>query len=272
MLDSMIRESDKLRYRALYLSVIVQRANLELERSQVERCREYLQQAEPIAEKLEAIQEPGTDVLNPISDYHAFRGLLFSKDKKFKEAEQEYRKVLAAMLLADEIDGTTVQKSEELANTYNNLGTQLLMQLEFKQAAEQYDLALAKLPKTKNPRTRNAQAMILSNQALIAEQVKDWPKSWKSYEQAASVFHGLMSDFSSVPEYRFRWAKVKVNLIRSLMGQDYLKTIPEIALVEPVLEQLVKDYPQHPVFREQQKILQTCKETLKYLQKEATKK
>ncbi|MFT3878241.1 MAG: serine/threonine-protein kinase [Gemmatales bacterium] len=267
MLDDIIREKDTTPLRALYLSVIVQRANLEIERSQVDRAQEYLQQAEPLALKLETIQEPGTDVLNPLSDYHALRGLLFSKSKKFKEAEQEYRKVLSAMQRADELDGTTVQKSEELANTHNNLGTQLLMQLEFKQATEQYDLALAKLPKTRNPRTRNARAMILSNQALIAEQLKDWPKAWNSYDQAASVFHGLMTDFSSVPDYRFRWAKVKLNLIRSQMALDYQKTIPEIARVEPVLQQLVKDYPQQTSFREQLKILETCKKTLEFLQK-----
>lgn len=267
MLDDIIREKDTAPLRALYLSAIVQRANLEIERSQLDRAQEYLQQAELLALKLETIQDPGTAVLNPLSDYHALRGLLFSKGKKFKEAEQEYRKVLSAMQRADVLDGTTVQKSEELANTHNNLGTQLLMQLEFKQATEQYDLALAKLPKTRNPRTRNARAMILSNQALIAEQLKDLPKAWTSYEQAATVFRQLMTDFSSVPDYRFRWAKVKLNLIRSQMAVDYQKTVPEIAQVEPVLQQLVKDYPQQTAFREQLKILETCKKTLEFLQK-----
>ncbi|HQR08722.1 MAG TPA: protein kinase [Gemmatales bacterium] len=267
MLDAIIRETDALPFRAKYLSVIVQRANLEYERSQLDRCREYLQQAEPLAAKLEAINDPSSTVLHPITDYHAFRGLLFSKDKKFKEAEQEYRQALSKLQRANEIDGTSVELSEELANTHNNLGTQLLMQLEFKQAAEQYDLALDKLPQTSNPRTRNSRAMILSNQALIAEQLKDWPRAWKSYEQAATVFRGLMADFSSVPDYRFRWAKVKLNLIRSQMAVDYQKTISQIAEVEPVLQQLVKDYPQQNAFREQLKILETCKKTLEYLKK-----
>ncbi len=267
MLDQLIRDSDDVQYRAEYLSLLVHQATLARERSQPEKSQEYMKSAEPLVQILTAEKHPRCIALHSLIDYHSACGNVFRQEQKFDESEREYRQALAYINQTIAMEGTQGQKSEELAKAYNNLGTILLFQIQFEEAAKQFDLAIQTLPTETHPRIRNVLAMFQSNQAVVAEQLKQWSNAWAAYDHAATTFKQLMADFPEVPDYRYRWAKIKVNLIRSLMEHDYRKTPGEIEQVQPVLEQLVKDYPQQPAYREQLKMLGICKETLANLQK-----
>lgn len=267
MLDQLIRDSDAVQYRAEYLSLLVHQATLARERGVPEQSQEYMNLAKPLVNKLAAEKNPQSIALHSLIEYHSASGNVLRQQQQFKESEKQYRLALAFINQSLALEGEQGQRSEELAKAYNNLGTILLFQQQLDEAALQFDLAIQALPKASHPRIKNVLAMFQSNQAVVAEELKQWPKAWAAYQEAATTFKQLMADFPEVPDYRFRWAKIKVNLIRSLMSQDFQRTVPLIAETQPVLEQLVKDYPQQQAYREQLKMLGICKETLTNLQK-----
>lgn len=271
-LDDVIRESKSDEHYAKYLNVMVQRANMERERKQLDRCQEFMNQAEPLAEKLGKLDKPSISMLNALSDYYSAMGQSSRVLQKFAVAETHYRKALQCMkqvMLLEGLDGT---RRELLALAHNNLGTILLVQKKYDEASSEFDLALGAMPLERHPRIESSLAMMYANQAIVADDFKQWKESRAAYDRAAGIFKKLMADFPMIPDYRFRWARVKLNLIRSIMEREYQETPAMIAEVEPVLDQLVKDYPQQPLYRDQLKMLKTCKETLEYMQKDGGKK
>lgn len=266
MLDQIIRESTADQHYAQYLQVMVQRANMERERRELDRAQEFMAQAEPLAEKLEKQPRPSLVVVKSLSDYHSAVGQSCRVKQQFAESDRHYRLALQYLQRALSLEGKEGERDETLAMAHNNLGTILIVEKQYDEAAKEFEKALTMMPLERHPRIENFLGMLHANRAIVAEQLKQWKDSQAAYERAAGCFKQLMIDFPMTPDYRFRWARIKLNLIRSLMERDYVATKPLIEEVQPVLEQLVKDYPQQPAYREQLKMLGICKETLASLQ------
>jgi serine/threonine protein kinase len=264
VLDELFKETKKTEYAWKLLSLKVQQCKLEQDRQDVTRYDQHYDTASKLAAKLAPEAKQDANIASALAQYFTTAGQQFRKQQKLAESEKMYRTALEhrqqAIALWDKNLFTPLEFSEGLAMAYNNVATALLLQLKYPEAAEQIKLAISNLPKEKSPRYQNTLAMFQSNQAVIHEQLKQWESAWKAYDEAAATFKQLMSDYPMVPDYRFRWAKVKLNMIRSMMVQDYKRTQVPLAEIEPVLKQLVTDFPQQPQYREQWKLLQLSKE------------
>ncbi|MBL8821458.1 MAG: protein kinase [Planctomycetia bacterium] len=272
VLDQLIRESSSQDHLGRYLDVLQSRASLCHDQGQQEAGNQQLQLAEPFFKRLEG-EALTANLAKSLGSYYGTLGQNHRMAQRFSDAESAYRKAIEyqqkAVQLADETD---TKSRSGLAVAHNSLGTILLIQSKFQPAAEEFQKALNLLPRDSQPNKIYLRAMINSNQAIVYDSLKNFSEADKAYANASAVFQQLMNDYPMMPEYRFRWCKSRVNLIRSMLPREYVKAPGIIAEVEPVLKKLVEDYPQQKVYRDEVKILDNCKEIFKYLQKEAAEK
>jgi hypothetical protein len=273
-LEALLKDTNKSEYAWKLLSLKVQQCKLEQDQQHTEEYDRHYQEASQIAARLALRSKEDIHIASALAQYFTLAGQQLRREQKLVDSEKMYRAALEqrqqAIAGLGQGQPVPLDFQEGLAMAHNNVATSLLIQQKYEEAAQQITKAIETLPTEKSPRMLNTLAMFQSNQAVVREQLKQWDPAWQAYEQAAATFQQLSTDYPMVPDYRFRWAKVKLNMIRSMLAIDYQRTKQPLAEVEPVLEELVKSYPQQPQYQEQWKILKVGKEL--YAEQARTKK
>lgn len=271
ILDQLVLKSQNVDHLARYLDVVQARASLCHDQGQADAAKQHLQLADSFAQRLQS--EALTDNrAKSLGDYYGTLGQNHRMAQRFSEAEAAYRNAVEYHVKAMQLARDDETHQQGLAVARNSLGIILLIQGKHLPASVEFQKALSLLPHDSHPNRMYKRAMINSNQAIVYDALKKFGEADKAYADASAIFRQLMRDYPMMPEYRFRWCKSRVNLIRSLLPRDFAKVPVILTEVEPVLQNLVNDYPQQKVYRDEVKLLENCKEILQFLQKEAAEK
>ncbi|MFO0814561.1 MAG: protein kinase [Gemmatales bacterium] len=259
--QEIIKESLSQQYRSRLLQLLVVMANHERDAAS-ELYPKYLGEAEKLAPELSKYAEDDYDAAMALTTYHNSQGQHQRMLKQITEAEAHYRKAIHFAQRATHLNPMNGQAQESLSMAHNNLATILLYQKKFPEAAAETRHSIELLPKHDLPRLNSLRARYSSNEAVILEELKRGPEADKAYREAVAIFRKLMLDFPQQPDYRYHWIKAKLNLARSLMMREPKKAPLELLEIKPVLDQLIKDYPQQANYKAELKVWQSCKDIL----------
>jgi len=240
------------------LSVLHERMILAQQRGQDDGLRSLLAQATTLDQALSSLPQNVT-ILEERIRHAALAGRIASRDRQPARAEEQYRLALSLLdQLAKDWHYPADAKIVDFAIAYSNLGSALVPQKKFTEAAEVFAKARSFLPDDGTPRCRELLGQIQSNQGVVAEERKRPADAERAYAAAAYLFERLGDDYPTIPDYRYNWVKVKLNhtVLQALQGKA-ATTRPTLAAVRPVLEKLCTDHPQNATYQAELKRLNT---------------
>jgi tetratricopeptide (TPR) repeat protein len=166
------------------------------------------------------------------------------------EAEEHYRAALDLRQQAWQLRRDRHGDGADLASAHSNLGTALLLRQNYGESAAQFAAAEKLLAQTSSPRQRDFLGQIRGNIAVVRELQGQWTEATKVYQSALETFAGLLADFPSVPDYRFRHAKTQVNLAAVLaLGHRPTEARQQLESAQVMLDRLVREFPGNAIYQ-----------------------
>jgi tetratricopeptide (TPR) repeat protein len=248
--DLLAQAPDCSEYRHHMILNILNLVNVGRDREDWKRVDLLLAEAAPEVGRLLEARPGDFSVCQLAAQFRTAQGVFARVRQQLAEAEEHYRAALDLRQQAWQLRRDRHGDGADLASAHSNLGTALLLRQNYGESAAQFAAAEKLLAQTSSPRQRDFLGQIRGNIAVVRELQGQWTEATKVYQSALETFAGLLADFPSVPDYRFRHAKTQVNLAAVLaLGHRPTEARQQLESAQVMLDRLVREFPGNAIYQ-----------------------